>query len=279
VCVELENIFEQNNKEVQKYREYKEDFDKLNTEEVRILFTSLDFLKGKQSILSHILGKASLTLERLEEIERPDLTKGLDTILSEQGDQIKDWWTKEEQADLNILSYEEEIKGLLDKGIQKIKSLIKILEDKIENIKSEISEVNKEIRNKIGSQDAKQVELDHREQAEKRLLCSKTIKQKYIEKKKDLERLLLERDKTIEKLQNCIDSITSIRSRSNAAIEEKLNKFEVAGLNIAIAFNAGGDKDLFVSFLDDYLAGTHPRFKSDQAFKYTSQERYISSYK
>ena len=135
VCVELENIFEQNNKEVQKYREYKEDFDKLNTEEVRILFTSLDFLKGKQSILSHILGKASLTLERLEEIERPDLTKGLDTILSEQGDQIKDWWTKEEQADLNILSYEEEIKGLLDKGIQKIKSLIKILEDKIENIK------------------------------------------------------------------------------------------------------------------------------------------------
>ncbi len=262
VCFELDNIFEQNNKEVQKYREYNEDFDKLNTVEVKSLFSNLDFLKGKQSILNHVFEKSNLTLKQLQDIERPDLKKGLDILLKEQSQQIKDWWDKEEQPNLNILSYEEEVKGFIDKGIEKIKSLIKILEERIEKIKLEIDKVNGEIRNKLGKQDAKQIEFDLREQAGKRLQCTKAIKQKYIEKAKDLERLLTERGKILEKLQQCVDSITSIRSRSNVEIEYKLNKFGVKGLNITIDFKASGDKEKFLTFLDEFLSGTHQRYKA-----------------
>lgn len=261
-CVELDNIFDQNNKEVQKHREYMDDFNKLNTPETKSLFSNLDFLKGKLLVLNHILEKSNLTLKQLEKIERPNLTKGLDVLLNEQSAQIKDWWSKEEQPSLNILSFEEEVKTAFDKSIQKIKSLIKIIEDKVEILKSEISGVNKEIRDKIGIQHAKQIEMDLREQSEKRLQRTKTIKQKYIEKKKDLKHLLSERNKTIEELQSSIDSITSIRSRSNTTIEEKLNKFKVAGLNITISFKAGKDKDQFIAFLNDFLVGTHVRYKA-----------------
>nr|MBC8499479.1 AAA family ATPase [Candidatus Atribacteria bacterium] len=262
VCVELDNIFEQGNREVQKHKEYKEDFEKLNTAETKSLFSSLDFLKGKSVVLGHILEKSNLTLKQLEKIERPNLVKGLDVLLAEQTAEVKDWWLKEEQPSLNILSFEEDVKAAFDKSIQKIKSLIKIIDDKIKSINSEISNVNKEIRDKIGLEHTKQIEIDLRELAEKRLQRTKTIKQKYIEKKKDLDQLISERNKIIDKLQASIDSITSTRSRSNTAIEQKLNKFKITGLNISIFFKAGNDRQQFVTFLHDFLIGTHSRYKS-----------------
>jgi ABC-type lipoprotein export system ATPase subunit len=263
VCTELDNIFEQSNREVQRYREYKEEFKKLNTADVKLLLESLDGLKSKKTILNHVLGRAKFTLGELNTIERPDFLKGLNEIVNDQKPEIRQWWEKDEGPSLNILTYEEEVKASIEKAVQKVNSLIKSIESRIVLIESNIVKVNKEIREKVGLQSTEdQVKIDHREQAEKRLDRVKQIRQKYIEKKKDLDKLLAERVRIVVKLQTCIDIITSTRVRSISAIEEKLNKFKVENLNISIAFKASGDTEKYINALDSFLSRTHGKYKA-----------------
>lgn len=65
ILTELTNILAKDKGEVRRYSEYKSDFDKLNTDQVKNLFSSLDHSQAKQRLLSQALANAAALETRL----------------------------------------------------------------------------------------------------------------------------------------------------------------------------------------------------------------------
>ena len=113
VISEITVAFSANGNEIRRYTEFKKDFDKLNTEDVKSLFSELDHEKEKRTILLKVYDNSKILFNDLSSTERKWLQANIEEILDDATNELRDWWVTDESVKLKIVDIERDRKSVV----------------------------------------------------------------------------------------------------------------------------------------------------------------------
>lgn len=255
ILTELSNILVKTNGEIRRYTEYKNDFDKLNTDQVRGLFSSLDRVRGKRRLLEQVLSNAGELQKRLGDPEDLTLRKDLDRLLQEGDQALRDWWLGEEIGRLGIVAIEEGMRGALRQAIETLGTFRQLVQEHMRGVSEEIVFLENALRADFAADASMQKLADLRANAEQRLRRASALRDEYSVAWQRLQASLSIRQTISNRLSALQDQITGIRARYNQEIEEGLNRFLSADMKVSIRFEPGGDTRGFCEKVAQVLSG------------------------
>jgi len=100
---DLRTAYQANDGAIRRFNEYKSDFDKQNTADVKTLFSSLDLVNAKKSLLKQLQANATAILEELHRHNSTTLQADVTELLEAGSQELRDWWHGEESRRLNSL--------------------------------------------------------------------------------------------------------------------------------------------------------------------------------
>lgn len=236
--------------EIKRYKEYKADFNKLNTQEVKGLFAELDMAKGKELILAKLRSNAQHWLGALEEAMAIDLLEGADKLLTESSGKLQPWWDAMKKG-MNLAGKQEDIRSEIKKEIDALKSLVREIDTNAKKVDEEKQEKDKAIRDEVGEEAAKQVAVELRRTAGERLQRVNNLRTEYNGEWKLFEKHLTAWKRLAKELTEAHREISEKRAKRKEELEIHLNKFSTTEMAISIKFNADGDKSRFESHIRD----------------------------
>lgn len=244
----LVSFVQKDNGEITKYREYKSDFEKLNTAEVDALFKDIDIAKNQNIILKKVKSNVLNLLNNIPESQAIELFNGINELLNEYPDPIKDWWVNH-QRENKFKERETEIKEAIEKARLTITRFSDEMTRQINIINSELIDKESQLKEKIGVEAGKQVAADLRRIAGDRLNRVNQMRREYTEEWKKLqERIQQWKDSSLE-LTVLQQKISEKRAKRKQEIETDLNKFNNPKMKISIRFNENADKKTFTEHL------------------------------
>jgi len=244
----MSDIIARNRGEIKRYAEYKADFEKYNTPEVKALFTDFDDANAKLAILEKVRDNKEWS-SIFEDIVKINMLRGIDDVLEEKSSKIKKWWI-EKKLSLNIDNLQEDIRSHILKGQNIFKSLSEKLEIEIQLAKKEVIEANNAIREEISEEAAKKVLADLRRTARERLDRVERLRKEYYGEWNHFKSLLKEWREACIRVVDLKHEITGKRITQKEAIEAKLNQFKTEKMKITIDFKPGQDRSKFREYLE-----------------------------
>ena len=258
---DAKTAFQKNDSEILRYKEFKADFEKLNTPEVKGLFEALDLAQGKHDVLAHVIANIDRLVEWLGNPTELTVRDGLETILERAAQSLRDWWLGEELQTLGLLSAEQHVQSAFRQAIERLQAFRELVGQHIAKFDSETEQIQQQLRAEFAGDTLKQKIADLRANAEKRLRRVTGLRDDYLKRWRALQHVLNGREKIAESLVEIQNQIAGIRAKHNAAVEETLNRFFSSAMRVSIAFKAGGDSDNFAKGIVPLLAGAH-RYKA-----------------
>ncbi|OGP89209.1 MAG: hypothetical protein A2157_12015 [Deltaproteobacteria bacterium RBG_16_47_11] len=246
----LLNIMRRNQGEIRRYKEYKVDFEKLNTEEVKCLFVELDSARVKELVLTKLKTNVQNWLNALGKIAETDLFEGVNELLPESSEQLRSWWS-EKKREMKLGNIQSDVRNEIGKGVNTLRDLVNELDTDIGEVKEEIQEKDRAIREKVSEEAAKQVTAELRRTAGERLKRVEQLKREYIKEWNVCNGLLNELLQITRELTDLQDEISGKRMKRKDEIETRLNQFGTTEMKISLRFNPGGDRNKFESYLRD----------------------------
>jgi DNA repair ATPase RecN len=242
----LTQLFQQDNRLIQRYREYQEAYDKLNTEEVKEHFSALDLAEGKSRVLSRVRKNVVDLLSSIQEVDADSLQAGIDQLLGDVGKDLEDWWLADEINQLKLIGTSTEVKKHLAAAAAILQSFVSLLDKHAKLLQEQIAKIQAELRSAFSEDATLQKIMDLRANAEKRLREAKQVRESYLLAWQKLEASLDEHSKIADKIIECQDRIAGIRARKNHEIEDRLNHFLEEDMVITLKFDAGQDQRAFL---------------------------------
>ena len=254
---EVKATFDHNNREITRYKEFRADFEKLNTKAVRELFSSLDLAKGKRRVLVRIGQNCERIQANMEDVSPDTLHADLEATLEKGSDELREWWLKKEQIEIGLADAEVGFKKDIDAAGEKLETLRQTISSRVESIDEAISDLQRGLQEKLEESDDSSMQriADLRENAESRLRRVSETRRKYQNTWRQLVIALQERDGICAELQGKQHEIAGIRSQYNQEVEERLNRFLPDSMHVSILFKAGGDKQAFAESLKAVVPG------------------------
>lgn len=248
---QLNRIMERNQGEIRRYREYKSEFEKLNTDEVKVLFSELDALRKKTALLEKLKTNVEGLSTRIAGILEFKLLEGTgDAVLGDED--LTKWW-KEATEELGIRSKRDDIRSHLHQVKGLLEGLTEEVETKKSQLNSQIREKEQAVRASISDETAKQVDANLRETARKHLARVEGLKREYEEALSSLSNHMQEWRNLCDELCNLQNSITGMRTTRKDEIEQRLGRFGTDKMQININFFPGQDRLLLKDYLDKKL--------------------------
>lgn len=244
------NIIERNKGEIKRYAEYKADFEKYNTPEVKVLFSDYDDVKVKLAILEKVRDNAKDRSSIFADMAEINILSEIDDVLEKKSSNVKKWWI-EKRLSLNIDNLQEDVRSHILKSQNIFKSLLEKLEIEVQSAKKEVIEANTAIREEISEEAAKKVLADLRRTAKERLEKVELLRKEYNEEWNRFEGSLKDWRRACGRLVELKHEITGKRITQKEAIETKLNRFKTARMKIAIEFRPGQDRSKFKEDLEE----------------------------
>ena len=244
----LESVFERDGGEIKKYGEYKSDFDKLNTEEIKNLFRDLDEVKAKIVILKKLKDNSQKWFGELVNMNKEDSLEGVDDIVKTYNEHVKIWWEERKPT------YEErqtEVLKDISEGIKILSKIIEELDSELEEFKQEQSEKERKLKEEVGEEAATQVATELRRRAAERLDEVQTLKREYEDKWKEFLQLLDKWKLNTKAINETQAEISSKREKRKEEIEQDLNRFSSPEMKISIRFESGRDRKQFEDYLTE----------------------------
>lgn len=242
-----------------KYKEYKEDFDKINKEDVKEQFEAIDFVTLKKTIYKKLNINTTELKSTIEELEPIDIRTGLEKILKEGGEEIQKWWTAEQLDDKRVAQVEQYASSTIKEVIGKLKELESMLDQKGTSLDTEISQLYSDLREKFSDNPDQQKIADLRSNAKKRLANVTALRGRYLETWEEFKGKVGARSKILKKLEEVQNQITGIRANKIKDVKEKLNRFTNDKLKIDIDMVASGDKEEFLNGFPKFLRSRNMR--------------------
>ncbi len=167
----------------------------------------------------------SLT-ESLRAIGTVSLRDGIDELLEEGEQELRDWWASLGAPNLNVPDVEANVQKRVAEAIESLGTFSVLLGENITAASHEIDAVHAEIRTRFAeAEDASLQRItDLRANAEKRLREAATVRDQYLKGWKRLQEALTVRRQITDELLASHDLIASIRAKNNRQIEEKLQR-------------------------------------------------------
>lgn len=253
--------FNRSDGEIKRFKEFKTDFDKLNTPEVKELFAALDLAQNKHRVLQQIKSNASMLIEGFGDPDKLGVQNDLEAILTGADQSLRDWWLAEELQRLAVVAMEQDIQGFVRQAIERLRSFIVLVDQHIKDVDREIEDVQSKLQKEYASDTSKQKIADLRANAEKRLRHVTVLRDNYEKAWKEMIVVLAERKEIADRLAGVQNEIAGIRAKHNKTIEEKLNSFLPENMNVSIEFVAGGDTVGFSRALIPLLSAAN-RYKA-----------------
>lgn len=246
----LQSILGKNKGEIRRYREYKADFDKLNTEEVKQLFSDIDIARAKGLVLGKVRTNAEGWLKAINRIKNTDLLLSVDELIAESSKTVESWWS-EKKGLIKLSERQSEVRDEIRKAIAVLEDLIADVDKDVEETNREVQDKDRAIREKVSAEAAKQVVAELRRTAGERLQRVNGLRKEYNAEWKRLKELLTQWREMAAKLTSLHDEISGKRVKRKDEIEAALNRFSTEEMNISIRFDAGRDRERFISHLRD----------------------------
>lgn len=243
---ELNIIYTRQNGIIRRYSEYKDAFEKLNTEEVKKHFGALDLAQMKEQILRVIKQNVDSFSIKVDELDLTSLREGISKLLEKAPQSLCDWWINDATQKLKVVDLETDIQKYLSSVTQTLKNLSELLDQNINTVKIEIDIIQSQIRASFADDSSMQKIADLRTNAERRLREASDARDDYLKVWKHFQGALAERERNANLLIQCHDRIAGIRVRHNEAIEKKLNQYFAGHMKISLRFKAGYDMKRFI---------------------------------
>jgi DNA repair ATPase RecN len=244
----LETILATNNGEIRKYREYKVEFDRLNTADIDQLFTEIDTAKAKQTLLEKVLSNVRSLLDELRTSQARSIFAGTDDLAKELSDTTQIWWHKGTlKPEITIKSQETAVH--VGKAVATLEALEKDLEGQKSEFTNNINKLEEVVREKVGKEVTKQIAADLRRTASERLDRVNQLKREYADDWKKLQDGLQQWTAEVDGVTACQHKIGEMREAKKEEIEKTLNQFSTAGLTVSIQLDAGQDRAAFIEHL------------------------------
>lgn len=246
---EVKNAYAARDGAIRRFREYKADFDKLNTPSVKAIFSALDLVGEKKALLKQLKTNAQSVTGEIKELDALTIQSDLKELLEEGSQHLRDWWHGEEATRLNISATDQDIQKLLKQVADSLASFIALTTDHIAECDAKILDLQKELKEQFAADDSMQRIADLRANAAKRLKVVTWLRQEYQKDWKALMKALVARKDISERLEQIQNEIAGIRTKKNAENEEILNKFLPETMIVKIDFRPGRDTYKFENIL------------------------------
>jgi energy-coupling factor transporter ATP-binding protein EcfA2/DNA-directed RNA polymerase subunit F len=261
---EVKNAYGANDGAIRRFREYKADFDKQNTSDVKSIFSALDVVNEKKALLTHLKTNAQSVAGELQEMGTLSVQSDLKDMLKAGSQELRDWWYGEESKRLNISATEQDIQKLLKQVVDSLKSFIALTTDHAAECDEKIVELQKELKEKFSEDDSMQRIADLRANADKRLKAVSSLRQDYQKQWKALIDALVARKDISARLEQVQNEIAGIRAKNNAENERTMNAFLPERMKVTIDFRPGRDTDEFKNILYKVFTNKSKQLKSIQ---------------
>ncbi len=249
VIVDLKTHFAQQNGLLRRFTEYKTAFEKLNTPEVKQHFASLDVAQARLRVLDLVSRNVADLQSRLAALDAASFRKGVDALLKDAQQELRDWWLTDELAKLKVVDAETDVQKHLSAAAEVLKNFAELLGQHIALAKQGIESVQAQLRAAFSDDSFMQRSADLRANAERRLREASTLRDEYLRTWAVFKEKWIARKGIAERLTACHERIAGIRSRYNARIERTLNSYFAGRMRISLSFVAGGDTCQFADTL------------------------------
>jgi len=263
---EVHAAFEANDNEIRRYSEFKKDFNKLNTEDVKTLFSELDYEKEKRALLVQIYENSTALFSDLSLPERKWLQTEIDTILENATTELRDWWITDESVKLGIVDIESNIKQQLQGAAEKAREFSELVKAHGQSIKIKTDELNASLQKQFEGDTSLQKVADLRANAEGRLKRVEKLRKDYQGEWDNLAGILKERSTLTSELSSTQNEITGIRARYNERLETTLNSFLPDWMRVSISLKPGGDAENFSKWLYEVFGARSKQVKNIRQF-------------
>lgn len=261
---EAKNAYATRDSAIRRFREYKADFDKLNTPDVKTIFTALDLANEKKALLTHLKANAQSVAGRLKELGALSVQSDLKELLAVGSQQLRDWWHGEESKRLNISASDQDVQKLLKQVVEGLDSFTALTIDHIAECDATILELQKELKEQFSADDSMQRIADLRANADKRLKAVTSLRQEYQKKWKALMDALVARKDISARLEQIQNEIAGIRAKKNAENEDTMNAFLPETMKVTIDFRPGRDTQEFENLLYKLFTNKSKQLKGIQ---------------
>lgn len=263
---EVRAAFDENDNEIRRYSEFKSDFEKLNTENVKTLFSELDYEKEKRALLVQVYENTKALFEDLSSSERKWLQNEVDNILDDTTSGLRDWWVTDESIKLGIVEIESSIKQHLQSAAEKTREFSELVKVHGQSIKDKIDGLNESLQKQFEDDTSLQKVADLRANAESRLKRVEKLRKDYQEKWNILDRVIHDRAELAKELSSTQNEIAGIRARYNDRLEHTLNSFLPDWMNVSISLRPGRDSQEFSKCLYNIFGARSNRAKKIRKF-------------
>ena len=245
-CVDLANTMERYFSEPEldflRLKEYKKQYDKLNTDKIGTVFANLDSVKAKRRVLRSIRRKLK---ERLDE---GNISPALELRSHLEDNDLREW----AEAFSEKLK-PEEIDAWMLEANQQHKSKIKTAMDLVNNEDAELASqedvAEKEIQAVIGEDLA--INGDLRNHAKRRYDNAKMNREDYGKLHDEFNKLIEKRNIHLGTLDACDNLIFVTRNKEINHIKKEISIIEDDNFQIGLELNKKADRSEFLTMLYD----------------------------
>jgi len=224
--------------------EYEKEYKKLNTPAIEKHFKTIDEINRKTNFLTDLINNINDTLTKIQDINGFDLEE----IIKDYSD-IKKWLEKLTQERLEIGTLSDSISKSKASLEGKIKGVLDIVNKEVAILNSQKITATKDIQKVIGTEDA--ITADLRNNAKKRFEATKKTYEDYVIEVENLEKLLGERSKIVDKIKDVNKRIFATRDEQKETIKSKIQLVQDKEFVISLELEQSGDKSEFESALTE----------------------------
>jgi len=251
--VRLNQILNKDDGLIHRYKEFREDFDRINKDEVKEDFEAIDFATLKKAIYDKVTTNTAKLKNKIESIEPVNLRSGLEKLLENGGEELKKWWTDEQLSDRRVVQIEQYVASSIREVIVKLGELENMLGQKNSSLDAEIKKLYSDLRDQFSDKPDQQKIADLRSNAKTRLARVTSLRESYLEAWNGFKQKIVERNNILKKFDQVQNQITGIRANKIEEVKQKLNLFTSDRLKIDIHMIPSGDREAFVNALPAFL--------------------------
>ncbi len=248
-------------------KEYKKQFEELNTEEISIIFSQLDAIKAKQTTLEKIHNKLQERHTEDDLLQPLELETFFEDDIFQKGNNIKEWADTLSKR-LKLQDLDDWMRETRHEYDSRIKGALSVVEDEQKRVAMRRQSAEREIQAVVG--DDQSITGDLRNSAKARYEKAKANLDEYERMQNHYNTLLEERGIILEDIEKHSKQMFATRNQETSRISEKVSLVEDEHYKIDLVLKQGADKSEFLAalkkkdlvFHGKWLAGKRPEILS-----------------
>lgn len=262
---QIKAAYESNNYGVRKYKEYKADFEKQNTDAVKQIFAALDIANEKRLLVKRYREEAKAVLDSLISVSNMSIHVEGDEVLKKGSDDLRKWWHEQGLDALGLIAVDKSYREHVDNAKSSLATYIDRIDNVLGTLDEGIAKLQDELKHTFAEDDSMQKIADLRANADRRLKNVVLLRDNYMKLWQMLEQALLECDEIAARLQQAQTDVSEVRSRQNITNERIMNDFLPAAMKVTIDFRAGKDTVAFEAILYKLFSNRSQQLRNIQA--------------